>query len=792
MRVVCIVGEAGVGKTTLAQVIYNHPNVKEAFDLKGWVFLSQKFDSNDLLKNISRSFAADQHPYDSEMGPEPLQASSCPSDHDISSIIQNNRFFLVLDSAKDNLQHTWKTLSAKLTGAAAGSIVLVTTRSEVIAGSIVITLGSMPTDVLSTILKHHAFGINKKNNLESIGEEIAAKLHGLPLLAEVIGRLLRMKLDEGHWRNVSESEWWDNYGDLAITNPALPSVTVTLEFLSDHLKKCLGYCSMFPSNYLFDKNKLAHMWMSDSMQQHHEFVYETREIQWFDELFDRSLIQPTVQKNKYIVNEKIKEISALITQTGCYTVEDSTRPKANLYGFSHIAINKGDFDVSMGLREHTKARSILFFDGQRTIKLNTALATILPQPSAMRVLDLSCIESKMRRPPDVIRTYSHLRYLDLSFTGITMFPDSFCGLHHLKVLGMRGCRFREMPRAMNKLVNLRYLYAEVCTLSLIQGIGQLTNLQCLQEFAVSEMEGHRITELKNLNNLGGHLCISNLEKVSCAKEVSDTELSRKMYIQKLVLKWHPESASSDSCMQVLSQLKPNGNIEDLEIQFYMGALFPEWIADNRHFTILRYIKFSGCKILVKLPPLGQLTHLKILILQGLEQIQCIGEEFYGSYDRVFPSLEVLTFCDMTNWHMWLDIKQKQIIPKIRKIVINNCRRLSDLPKSVLGSLKELELSDCKEIFRKNPKCLEYVNILRRLKVHNCLGITINFPSQLLASIKVLNLQNCEVCFQGRNECIGSLRIFLTIDCHEVREGKKIKNTYDTQFLFSPNIKDLVY
>lgn len=789
VRVICIVGEAGVGKTALAQVIYNHPNVKEAFDLRGWVFLSHKFDSKDFFKNIDRSFAAEQHPFDSEMGLEAFQASS---EHDLSSIIHNKRFFLVLDNAEDNLQREWKTLSEKLTEGAAGSIVLVTTRSAVIAETEVITLGTMPTDVLSTILKHHAFGINIKNHLESIGEEIAGKLHGLPLLAELIGRLLRRKLDEVHWRNVSESEWWENYGDLVTTNPALPSVTITLEFLSDHLKRCLGYCSMFPSSYLFDKNKLAHMWMSDSMQQHHEFVHESREIQWFDELFNRSLIKPTVRENKYIMNEKIKEILALITQTGCYTVEDSSRPQANLYGFNHIAIHKGDFDVSMGLREHTKARSILFFDGQRTIKLNTALATILPQPSAMRVLDLSCIESKMERPPDVIRTYSHLRYLDLSFTGITMFPDSFCGLHHLQVLGMRGCRFREMPRAMNNLVNMRYLYAEVCTLSLIQGIGQLTNLQCLEEFAVSQMEGHRITELKNLNNLGGYLCISNLEKVSCAKEVSDTELSRKMYIQKLVLKWHPESASSDSCMQVLSQLKPNGNIEDLEIQFYMGALFPEWIADNRHFTILRYIKFSGCKILVKLPPLGQLTHLKILILQGLEQIQCIEEEFYGSYDRVFPSLEELTFSDMTNWHMWLDIKQTQIIPKIRKIVIKNCRLLSDLPKSVLGSLKELELSDCKEIFRKSPNCLEYVNILRRLKVHNCLGIIINFPSQLLASIKVLNLQNCEVCFQGRNECIGSLRIFLTIGCHEVREGKKIKNTYDTQFLFSPNIEDLVY
>ncbi|KAL5197495.1 hypothetical protein ABZP36_001007 [Zizania latifolia] len=299
VRVVCLIGEAGVGKTALAQVIYNHPNVKEAFHHRGWVFLSHKFDRNNFFKNVVHSFVADQHPYDSEVGMEQFQASSNSSEHDLSRIIQNKRFFLVLDNAKDNLQRQWKKLSAKLTGGAAGSIVLVTSRSEVIAESEVINLGTMPTNILSTILKHHAFGNIRIDCLESIAEEIAGKLHGLPLLAELIGRLLRIKLDEEHWRNVSESEWWNNYGDQAITNPALPPVTITLEFLSDHLKKCLGYCSMFPSSYLFDKNKLVHMWMSDSTQQCHEFIYETMEIQWIDELFNRCLIQPTTHSVDY-------------------------------------------------------------------------------------------------------------------------------------------------------------------------------------------------------------------------------------------------------------------------------------------------------------------------------------------------------------------------------------------------------------------------------------------------------------------------------------------------------------
>ncbi len=692
VKVVCIVGEAGVGKTALAQVIYNHPNVKKAFNQRGWVSLSQRSDSEDFIKKIFCSFAAEQHPFDSEMGLETLQASS---EHDLSRTIQNKRFFLVLDNAKDNLQREWKTVRAKLTGAAAGSIVLVTTRSEVthaIPGGIVITLDKIPTSVLSMILKHHAFGLTRKDSLESIGDKIAGKLHGLPLSAEVIGRLLRTKLDEDHWRNVCESNWWNDYEDLVITNPALPSVTIALEFLRNDLKKCLGYCSMFPSSYLFDKRKMTQMWVCNSMQQHQESAYEITDIRWLDELLNRSLIQSTVWKGKYTVNEMIKKVVASINQTGCYTIDDLHSPRQNLSNIIHMAVDKYDFEVSLDLRKQSKVRSILFFDGQRTTMLNTALNSILPVSSSLRVLDLSCIETKMERPPDVISTCSHLRYLDLSFTGITMFPDSFCKLLLLQVLGMRGCRFTELPRDMNKLVNMRYLYAEACTLSLIHSIGQLSKLQYLEEFAVSEKEGYRITELKDLNYLGGHLCITNLEKVACVNEVCDArhaELSKKMYLQKLALKWNSQPATLDGCTETVSHLKPNGQLKDLEIHCYMGVKFPGWIADDQHFTTLRYIKFSGCKKLVELPPLGNLSHLAVLILQGLEQIKDIGKEFYGSYDRVFPSLEELTFRDMENWRRWMDIAPTQIIPRIRKIVIKNCRKLVDLPKFVLVGSHEL-------------------------------------------------------------------------------------------------------
>ncbi|GJM84402.1 hypothetical protein PR202_ga00066 [Eleusine coracana subsp. coracana] len=42
LSVIAVVGAAGVGKTTLAQVIYSNPDVMDAFELRGWVMASHR------------------------------------------------------------------------------------------------------------------------------------------------------------------------------------------------------------------------------------------------------------------------------------------------------------------------------------------------------------------------------------------------------------------------------------------------------------------------------------------------------------------------------------------------------------------------------------------------------------------------------------------------------------------------------------------------------------------------------------------------------------------------------
>ena len=207
--VVPIVGIAGVGKTTLAQFVYNDPDVKSQFHHRIWVCVSCKFDEVKLTKEMLHFFPRERHEGISNFA----KLQEILKEH---VEYQAKSFLLVLDDVSDSMDyHKWNKLLNPLLSSQAKNIILVTTRNLSVAQRLStlepIKLGALENDDMWLLLKSCAFGFGNyegTENLSTIGRQIAEKLKGNPLAAVTAGELLRVDLTVDHWNKILKEEDW--------------------------------------------------------------------------------------------------------------------------------------------------------------------------------------------------------------------------------------------------------------------------------------------------------------------------------------------------------------------------------------------------------------------------------------------------------------------------------------------------------------------------------------------------------------------------------------------------------
>jgi len=122
--ILSIVGMGGLGKTTLAQHVYNDPKMDHAkFDTKAWVCVSDHFNVLTVTKNI-------------------LEAITCKKDdsenlemvhNKLKEKLSGKKFLLVLDDVWNHRRDKWEAVQTPLSCGAPGSRILVTTRDEKVA-----------------------------------------------------------------------------------------------------------------------------------------------------------------------------------------------------------------------------------------------------------------------------------------------------------------------------------------------------------------------------------------------------------------------------------------------------------------------------------------------------------------------------------------------------------------------------------------------------------------------------------------------------------------------------------
>ncbi|KAL2326244.1 hypothetical protein Fmac_025302 [Flemingia macrophylla] len=631
LSILSVVGMGGMGKTTLAQHVYNDPRLEHAkFDIKAWVCVSDEFD----VFNITRAILeANTGLTDDSRNLEMVQRR-------LKEKLTGRRFLLVLDDVWNESRDQWKTLQTPLNCGAQGSIVIVTTRSSKVA-SIMQSykthhLKQLQEDHSWQVFVKHAFQDDSclpKDELKEIGIKIVQKCKGLPLALETIGCLSRTKSSVSEWHSVLISKIWDFSEE---DSKIIFALLLSYYLLPSHLKRCFAYSALFPKDHEFDKESLILLWMAENFLQCSQHGKRPEEIgeQYFNDLLLRSFFQQSSgDKRRFVMHDLHNDLAEYVCGDICFRlrVDKEVNIPTKTRHFSFVAGYKQYFDGSGSLCEAKRLRTFLPVDSSYWCCKIPLHDWIFDFPF-LRVLSfLGCRE--LQEVPNSIGNFKHLRSLDLSRTEITKLPDSTCSLYKLQILKLNYCNhLEELPLNLHKLINLRHLeFEETRVRKMPMHLGNLKNLQQLEKL-----------------DLHGRLSIENVQNIVNPSDALGANLKNKSQLVKLELKWQRDRNVEDSIIErkILENLQPPKHLLRMSICNYGGTRFPNWLFDNNSFSNIVSLSLKDCNYCICLPSLGILPFLKDLKIIGLNGIQAIDAEFYGSSTSSFASLKSLYFCNL--------------------------------------------------------------------------------------------------------------------------------------------------
>ncbi|KAL2515569.1 Disease resistance RPP8-like protein 3 [Forsythia ovata] len=664
LEVVSIVGMGGVGKTTVAKLIYNDSLIANHFDVRAWVVVSQDYPDQEVLKGLLNSLRGTNH----ESGEESIEKLA----ENVSKILKDKRYLIVMDDVRDIEQ--LNRVKSFFPDNNNGSWIILTTRISEVAkrASHLYEMRYLNVQESRNLVHKMVFGEEHcPRKLKKIGNKIAWQCRGLPLLLVLIGGLLyKSEKTVSYWHYVLSNISVITDGKFFI----LDSVSFIYSQLPHHLRACFLYMGVLPEDYEIRRSKLTKLWVANRFikPDRSKSLEEVAE-EYLKDLVDRNLI--LVREWSYSgeiktcsIHDILREFCLMKAEEEKFSLDVEYLPEVhdNLRQVSILTDLKNQIPrLALTHDRDLRIRSVTFFFRNSPNDIH-----FITNFRLLRVLDALTI--RFEEFPVEIVELVNLRYIALTCWMKHRFPASIAKLCNLETLIINPGKFRS-------IFNTSFLPPEIWKMSRLR---HLLFVRSYLPYPTDALKGETFVPLENLQTLG------NVINFRWTKEVLDMMPN----LKKLVISYEHDGRTEWSSY-FFDNFVHLHQLEVLKCFFFAKCYikYQDPLPVNFAFPQkLKRLTLSGCRISWEnMTVVGSLSNLEVLKLKFHAFEGPEWELNKGEFCRL--KLLLIHMTDLQLWRV-----NETHLPSLQRLSLRYCYNLVWIPSAIgdIPTLEEIELYEC--------------------------------------------------------------------------------------------------